>query len=283
MSKIKLNAGLIIASVVVIIIVATLPFHYVFYEKVEGKLKTGITYSSGKTFRIYPKLNLTFSNTFVFQKDIDLLVKRFNESSVTEQQVIGTEPLYRILKENGIIYNEEDKVQTDEKVITENSIAENKTEKPQDIQQGGRNTKIPPPPNDKASDFEEYTVQMLISKENLEHENANIWYGEYEYLTGIIIEVEKDLSSINIHVVKTGTKFKKNFGSIDGEDWTVDLDQTNFGNNKMSQDAATKLHALLVPGRRIKFAMVEGYPGCGTVMNGVWFLTYAKALDGNAF
>ena len=146
------------------------------------------------------------------------------------------------------------------------------------------NGAIPPPPNDNASDFDEYTLKMLISKENLQHESADIWYGEYQFLTGIITEVAKDLSSIKVHVVKTSSVFTNNFRSIDGEDWTVYLDQKSWsGDNEMSHAASMNLPALLVPGRRLKFSIIEGYPGCGTAMNGVWFLTYAKGIDGSAF
>jgi hypothetical protein len=104
-SQKKSYTGLIITSIVVIIIFATLPFHYIIFDKVDGKLTTGITYSTGKTLRIYPKLNLTFKDTFVFQEDIDMLVKRFNEASITEQQAIRIEPLCSILIEKGIIEN----------------------------------------------------------------------------------------------------------------------------------------------------------------------------------
>jgi hypothetical protein len=145
------------------------------------------------------------------------------------------------------------------------------------------NGAIPPPPNDNASDFCEYKLNMLISKENLQHESADIWYGEYKFLTGIITEVDKDLNSIKIHVVKTGEKLKSEFRSIDGELWTIYLDQKNWsGENEMGHACSMNLPFLLIPGRRLKFAMVEGYPGCGTAMNGVWFLTYAKAMEGNS-
>lgn len=143
---------------------------------------------------------------------------------------------------------------------------------------------IPPPPDDKPRDFCEFTLNMLISKENLQHKSADIWYGEYQFLTGIITAVDKNLKSINIRVVKTGEKLKSEFRSIDGEDWTVYLDQKNWSNdNEMGHSCSMNLPLLLVPGRRLKLAMTEGYPDCGTAMNGVWFLTYAKALEGNSF
>lgn len=146
------------------------------------------------------------------------------------------------------------------------------------------NSAIPPPLNDNIESFDVYTVNMLINRENLQHENADIWYGKYQFINGIITEVAKDLSSINVHIVQTGIGFTNEFRSIDGEDWTIYLDQKTWSSdNEMSHVASMNFPALLVPGRRLKFSMVEGYPGCGTAMNGIWFLTYAKAMDGSAF
>jgi hypothetical protein len=146
------------------------------------------------------------------------------------------------------------------------------------------NGAIPPPPNDNSVSFDEYTVNMLISKENLQHEDASIWYGEYQFINGIVTEVAKDLSNVTIHMVQTGSKFARDFRSVDGEDWIIYIDQKSWSeDNEMSHVASMNFPALLVPGRRLKFSMVEGYPGCGTAMNGVWFLTYAKAMDGSSF
>ena len=38
----------------------------------------------------------------------------------------------------------------------------------------------------------------------------------------------------------------------------------------MSHSASMNLPFLMVPGSKIKFAMVEGYPSCGTSANGIW-------------
>lgn len=71
----------------IFIIGATLPFHYVPSE-----------------LKIFPKNNLTFSNTIIFQKDIDELVYRYNHASFYEKLAIKEEPLFRKLTEKGIIY-----------------------------------------------------------------------------------------------------------------------------------------------------------------------------------
>jgi len=77
-------SGWIITSVV--ILGATLPFHYV-----------------PEQMRIFPKDNLTFSNTFIFQHDINKVIDRYNSARPIERQAINQEPLVRKLREKGII------------------------------------------------------------------------------------------------------------------------------------------------------------------------------------
>lgn len=71
----------------VIVLGATLPFHYL--------PEHGL---------VFPKDNLTFSNTFIFQEDVDKLIDRYNNSSFFERQAINQEPLVRKLMEKGVIY-----------------------------------------------------------------------------------------------------------------------------------------------------------------------------------
>lgn len=143
---------------------------------------------------------------------------------------------------------------------------------------------IPPPPNDNANDFPIYEVNSLIREEYRTAENSDIWYGEYDFLYGIITEVSADLSEAKVHIVKSSQSFVKEFRDIKNEDWTIYLDQTSWGGeNEMSHSASMNLPYLMIPGRRIKFAMVEGYPGCGTSANGMWSFTYLEALDGSSF
>lgn len=70
-----------------ILLFLTLPFHYV-----------------PSQYRIFTKDNLTFSNTFIFQSDIDEMIKRYNYASLFEKISIANEPLYKKLKGKGIIY-----------------------------------------------------------------------------------------------------------------------------------------------------------------------------------
>ncbi len=51
----------------------------------------------------FPKENISLSNTFIFQDDIDKLIKRYNDASGIEKLAIMQEPLYRKLMEKGLI------------------------------------------------------------------------------------------------------------------------------------------------------------------------------------
>lgn len=75
-------------SIVVIFLFATLPFHYVSY-------KGGFT--------IFPKDQMTFSNTYINDDDVESIIKRYNEASFAEKQAINSEPLMRKLREKGIV------------------------------------------------------------------------------------------------------------------------------------------------------------------------------------
>jgi hypothetical protein len=74
---------------VIIIIGATLPFHYV-----------------PSHLAVFPKDNLTFSNTFITETDIDELLKRYNDASSFEKQSINQEPLMVKLRAKGIVKEE---------------------------------------------------------------------------------------------------------------------------------------------------------------------------------
>ena len=134
---------------------------------------------------------------------------------------------------------------------------------------------IPPPPKD-VNEYYIYTVSDLIRSEYREDPSAEFWYGEYRFLYGVITDVSKDLSTVNVRIVKSSEKFSKEFRNIKNEDWEINLDQTSWGDNTMSHAASMQLKYFLVPGRRIKFSMVEAYPGAGTISNGVWYFTYLE-------
>lgn len=101
---------------------------------------------------------------------------------------------------------------------------------------------------------------------------------------GVITDISSDLSTIKIHIVKASKEFSADFRNITNEDWEINLDQTSWGpDNDMSHAASMQLKYFLIPGRRIKFSMVEAYPGAGTASNGIWYFTYLKAQNGNSF
>lgn len=74
--------------ILVVGLVMTLPFHYI---------PTNLT--------AFPKDNFTFSNTFIFQSDIDQLIEKYNSASFIEKMSMMNEPLFKKLKEKGLIYN----------------------------------------------------------------------------------------------------------------------------------------------------------------------------------
>lgn len=53
--------------------------------------------------RVFPKENLTFEHTFVTNEDIDALIRRYNNASFFERNIIRQEPIMRTLTERGII------------------------------------------------------------------------------------------------------------------------------------------------------------------------------------
>lgn len=77
---------------IIIILILTLPFHYVFYQH---------------DFTMFPKNQITFSNTVLTDEDIEGLIKRYNNASLYEKQAMNTEPLMRKLREKGIIIEKE--------------------------------------------------------------------------------------------------------------------------------------------------------------------------------
>jgi len=71
----------------IIVLGLTLPFHYVL---------TGNP-------SVFPKENLSLSNTFIFESDIDNIISRYNTCGYQEQLIILQEPLVKKLFEKGYI------------------------------------------------------------------------------------------------------------------------------------------------------------------------------------
>lgn len=79
---------------VIIVLLATLPFHYVFY---------------GGEFKIFPKDSFTFKDTFVTEDDIEKLIERHNSANFWDKSSIRNESLHKKLMEEGIIVTEKSK------------------------------------------------------------------------------------------------------------------------------------------------------------------------------
>lgn len=74
-------------SILILILLMTLPFHYMPSE-----------------MKVFPKDNLSFSYTIITKEDIDKMVKRYNDcENIFQQQSISTEPLFRKLSDQGLI------------------------------------------------------------------------------------------------------------------------------------------------------------------------------------
>ena len=56
-------------------------------------------------FSIFPKDHFTFSDTFIFESDINNIIDRYNKASLMERQMILQNPLINKLFEKGILYN----------------------------------------------------------------------------------------------------------------------------------------------------------------------------------
>jgi hypothetical protein len=77
--------GIFAAIAVVIMLAATLPFHYLWDHS-----------------KILMKDNLTLSNTFVTAKDLNKILDRFNEASLLEKEAILRDPWVIKLTKEGI-------------------------------------------------------------------------------------------------------------------------------------------------------------------------------------
>ena len=77
-----------VLGLIFILLFLTLPFHYILYKH---------------NFAVFPKNQMTFSNTYLDDEDIDGLIKRYNDANIQEKQAMDAEPLMRKLREKGII------------------------------------------------------------------------------------------------------------------------------------------------------------------------------------
>ena len=72
--------------IILIILGATAPFHYV-----------------PSRMKVFPKDNLTFSNTFILEEDIYDIKERYNSANIFEKYHIRQEPLVKKLLEKKLL------------------------------------------------------------------------------------------------------------------------------------------------------------------------------------
>lgn len=105
------------AITVAVLLLLTFPFHYIPFH-----------------LKVCPKETLTLKNTFIFQSDIDDLIERYNYSNPFERIDMMKEPLFKMLKELGLIYSVDQPVNTSStsesqsNTSTQNSTENNSTE-----------------------------------------------------------------------------------------------------------------------------------------------------------
>ncbi|MGV8815841.1 MAG: hypothetical protein ACOH2D_17190 [Gelidibacter sp.] len=129
----------------------------------------------------------------------------------------------------------------------------------------------------------EFDSTMLIDKDyiNYAEEFGMTNYSEQHYFYGVITNIDKNFKSFKIKILKSNQENMDDLGyDITGLEWDVMMDQVNYlDNSEMCESCASDFKKLMVKGRKLKFSMVEGCAGCGTSMNGVWFLTYATEFN----
>lgn len=142
---------------------------------------------------------------------------------------------------------------------------------------------LPPPPNDDNNEFYVFDSPILIDEEyrGYAKEYSPDFYTDYGFLYGIVTDVDRDFGSFRVRIIRMENT-DDYWRDLTGDEWDVIMDKVDFlDSNEMCHACAFNFKALMIPGRRLKFSMVEAFPGAGTSMNGVWFLTYAERLNGN--
>lgn len=76
----------------VIILIAILPFHYVFYN---GRL------------HVFPKDNFTFSNTVITNEDVSRIIKQYNNEAFIGKLSMRNDPIVKKLLDKGILIEKE--------------------------------------------------------------------------------------------------------------------------------------------------------------------------------
>jgi hypothetical protein len=137
---------------------------------------------------------------------------------------------------------------------------------------------IPPPLKDNPEDFYEYTMEMLYNDENVAFYNRT--NNGYDFMYGVITDSENkngQISNFTIEIVKTGKDWENQYGNLDNKRIQLNLDY-GYG-SAMCSACKRQFSELIKAGRRIKFAFDEGRPDGGSLLTGVFFASYVKAIN----
>lgn len=146
------------------------------------------------------------------------------------------------------------------------------------------NGAVPPPPKDDYMSPTEFTPNDLVSVEHLDADGLGLWYRNLKYYYGVVTEVDKDFTGFKVHIASDKEYNKESVLESKDNEMDVAFDAVTFGGeSNICHVCAMNFRSAVVPGRRIKFATTEAFPGAGTAHNGVFYLIYLKMLPGNSF
>jgi len=93
----------LILLILVLSVLASLFFHFIFTNIERDDVFDTPVIETIQNINVFPKENISFSNTFIFRDDIKNLIKRFNDADFIEKISISQDPLHRKLMEKGFI------------------------------------------------------------------------------------------------------------------------------------------------------------------------------------
>ena len=93
----------ILMIIIVFLFLVTIFFQFVFINITRNDVFNTPLKETISNIKAFPKDNMSLRNTFIFQDDIDKLIKRYNDASLLEKMSIRQEPLTRKLIEKGLI------------------------------------------------------------------------------------------------------------------------------------------------------------------------------------
>lgn len=139
------------------------------------------------------------------------------------------------------------------------------------------NSATPPPLNEDPNNFYEYTMEMLYDKQFYEFYTQD-FFKKYDFNYGVVTDNEIDkhnnIENVSIEILRAGNDFVYDQGS----DKSIITIWVTRG-EEMCNACWNNLPYVLKPGRRVKFSYNEGHPEGGSMFNGVFHLSYLKAIS----